>query len=59
MQSDNARGALLMVAGMFLFREWPDPVTFAGAALIVGTGLFTFYRERQLRAATAHAQRLR
>jgi len=44
-----------LLAGLFLFAEWPDPVTFAGALLIVGTGLFSFYRERQLRAARARA----
>jgi Permeases of the drug/metabolite transporter (DMT) superfamily len=35
-----------LVLGFVLFAEWPDPLTQLGAALVVGTGLFTFYRER-------------
>ncbi|MFN4101033.1 MAG: DMT family transporter [Pararhodobacter sp.] len=35
-----------LVLGLVLFSEWPDLVTLLGAALIVATGLFTFYRER-------------
>lgn len=35
-----------LVLGFVVFGDWPDPVTALGAALIVGTGLFTFYRER-------------
>ena len=35
-----------MVIGMVVFRERPDAVTFAGAALIIGSGLYTFARER-------------
>lgn len=35
-----------LIVGLVLFREFPDPLTLAGAALIVATGLFTFYRER-------------
>lgn len=32
--------------GWFLFGEWPNTLTLAGAALVVATGLFTIYRER-------------
>lgn len=39
-----------MVLGLVFFAEWPDFLTMVGAALIVGTGLFTFYRERALAA---------
>ncbi|WP_323019249.1 DMT family transporter [Pararhodobacter sp.] len=35
-----------LVLGFALFAEWPDTLTQLGAALVVGTGLFTFYRER-------------
>ena len=35
-----------LVLGLVLFGEWPDPLTQLGAALIVATGLFTFYRQQ-------------
>ncbi|PTX00666.1 DMT family transporter [Pararhodobacter aggregans] len=35
-----------LVLGFALFAEWPDTLTQLGAGLVVGTGLFTFYRER-------------
>jgi len=35
-----------LVLGLAVFGEWPDPLTQLGAALIVASGLFTFYRER-------------
>lgn len=35
-----------LALGWALFGDWPDPVTLGGAALVVVTGLFTFYRER-------------
>ncbi len=38
-----------LVLGFAVFGEWPDPVTMLGAGLIVGTGLFTLYRERARR----------
>lgn len=31
--------------GYYLWGDWPDWVTFAGAALIIGGGLIVFYRE--------------
>ena len=34
--------------GYWLFNDLPDAMTFAGIALIVGSGLFVFYRERAL-----------
>ena len=34
------------VLGWTVFGEWPDSLTILGAAIIVGAGLFTFYRER-------------
>lgn len=35
-----------LVLGALLFAEWPDVITVTGAALIVGSGLFTLYRNR-------------
>ncbi|MWB79860.1 EamA family transporter [Pseudooceanicola sp. 216_PA32_1] len=37
-----------LVLGFAVFGQWPDWITLAGAALVVGSGLFTLYRERQL-----------
>lgn len=39
-----------MLLGLVLFGEWPDTVTLLGAAIIVASGLFMFYREASLRA---------
>ncbi len=38
-----------LVLGYLVWGDWPDGLTLAGAALVVGTGIFTLYRERQLR----------
>lgn len=35
-----------LIVGLILFGEWPDWITLTGAALIVGSGLFTLYRNR-------------
>lgn len=40
-----------LLLGLFVFGDWPDGLTMAGAALIVATGLYTFFRERQLAQA--------
>ena len=37
-----------LIAGWFLFSEWPDAITLLGAGIVVGMGLFTLYRERHL-----------
>lgn len=42
-------GALLV--GFLVFDEVPRALTLLGAAIVVGTGLFTFYRERKLSRA--------
>ena len=34
-----------LLLGYVFFGEWPEPLTFVGAALIVATGVFTLYRE--------------
>ncbi|KIC42954.1 membrane protein [Ruegeria sp. ANG-R] len=44
-----------ITAGMLMFGERPDSMTLAGAGLIIGSGLYTFVRERQLARATAVA----
>jgi len=36
--------ALLM--GFIVFGDWPDNITLLGSAIVVATGIFTFYRER-------------
>ncbi len=38
-----------LVLGFFIFDEWPTALTLIGSAIVVGTGLFTLYRERELR----------
>ena len=37
-----------LILGYFVFGHWPDTLTFVGAAIVVGAGLFTFWRERYL-----------
>ena len=36
-----------ILLGLLVFGEWPDPWTWAGSALVVGAGLYTFLRERR------------
>ena len=43
--------------GFVMFLELPDVWTLAGAALIVGSGLYVFHRERTLAAVSRTAQR--
>ncbi|MCR8551079.1 DMT family transporter [Salipiger sp. P9] len=38
-----------LVLGFVLFGDWPQPLTLTGAAIIVATGLFTLWREGQIR----------
>jgi S-adenosylmethionine uptake transporter len=40
-----------LLLGWFVFGEWPGWMTLTGAAIVVATGVFTFYRERKLSAA--------
>jgi len=37
-----------MIVGFLVFDEIPKALTFLGAFIVIATGLFTFYRERQL-----------
>lgn len=39
-----------ILIGMIVFGERPDAWTFLGSAIVIGTGLFTFIRERRLAA---------
>lgn len=36
-----------LILGLLAFNDWPDAITLLGAAIIVASGLFTFYRERK------------
>ncbi|MEM1352915.1 MAG: DMT family transporter [Pseudomonadota bacterium] len=45
-----------LVLGWLVFGEWPEALTLLGAAIIVGTGLFTIYRERKLAADELRAE---
>ncbi|MEH6360212.1 MAG: DMT family transporter, partial [Amylibacter sp.] len=40
-----------LIVGMLIFHERPDALTLLGAAIILGTGLYTFLRERRLEQA--------
>lgn len=37
-----------LILGWVVFGDWPTPLTLLGAAIVVGTGLFTLYRERAM-----------
>lgn len=37
-----------LVLGWLVFGDFPAPLTLFGAAIVVGSGMFTFWRERQL-----------
>lgn len=37
--------------GLLVFGDFPDALTWCGIAVIIGSGLFVFYRERQVRDA--------
>ena len=38
-----------MILGLIVFGDMPDSLTILGAAVVVGTGVYTFHRERMLR----------
>ncbi|MDJ0827938.1 MAG: DMT family transporter [Rhodobacter sp.] len=42
-----------LVLGLVVFAEFPDGLTLVGAAIVVATGIYTFYRERRLAWAAA------
>ncbi len=37
-----------LVLGWVVFGDWPLPMTMLGAAIVVASGMFTFWRERQM-----------
>ena len=37
-----------LLLGFLVFAEWPTLLTMIGAAIVVATGVYTFYRERRL-----------
>ena len=45
-----------LILGWLVFGDWPVPLTFLGAGIVVGSGVFMLYREEQLRrrAAAGH-----
>lgn len=45
-----------LILGWLVFGDWPDPLTLLGAAIVVGSGLFTLYREAQLGRKRRSAQ---
>jgi drug/metabolite transporter (DMT)-like permease len=42
-----------IVLGFLVFGNFPDHWTLTGAAIVIGAGLFTLWRERQLRRQKA------
>lgn len=48
-----------LLLGWVVFGDWPEPLTLLGAAIVVGSGLFTFYREASLGRKTHAARGLR
>jgi len=40
-----------LLLGIFVFNDYPDFWTMVGIAIVVGTGVFTFYREQRSRKA--------
>jgi S-adenosylmethionine uptake transporter len=41
------------ILGLVIFNEFPDPITWTGVAIIVGSGMYVFYRESKLAQASA------
>ncbi len=54
-------GGLLaaLIIGWAVFGDWPVPLTLIGAGIVVATGMFTLYRERQLSLKKQLSRRLR
>lgn len=48
-----------LVLGWLVFGDWPQTITLLGAVIVVGSGLFTLYREMQLGRRTAFSRDLR
>ncbi len=45
-----------LLLGWFVLGEWPDNLTLAGSAVVVATGVFALYRERQVQMQIRAAQ---
>lgn len=45
-----------IVGGLVFFAEVPDPMTLLGSTMVVGMGLFAWYRERVLASAARRAE---
>ena len=37
-----------LIAGFLVFGHWPDALTFLGMTIVIGTGIFTLFRERRV-----------
>ncbi len=48
-----------LLLGLAVFGEWPTLLTLLGAAIVVATGVYTFYRERALARPAPKALRIR
>ena len=46
-----------LILGLAFFGEFPDTATLAGAAIVVGTGIYTLYRESRPGRARHAARR--
>jgi drug/metabolite transporter (DMT)-like permease len=44
---------LAIVIQIVVFSVWPDALTLIGSAILVATGLYTLYRERQIKGTGA------
>ena len=51
---------MAVIYGFFVFGEWPEARTWVGIALIIGAGLFVYWREAVLgRRKSLESRRLR
>lgn len=48
-----------LILGLVVFDEFPDALTLTGAAIVVGTGLFTLWRERKTMQGSEAGLRIR
>lgn len=46
-----------LILGFVIFGEWPDLLTLLGSAIVVATGIFSFYRERKMSRDSERAGR--
>ena len=47
-----------LVLGVLIFGEWPNGLAMIGGTIVVATGLFTLYRETQLKIVQRRQSRL-